>query len=338
MQCGDLEWFYCHNGQIMDANQAQKKRFAIFEKIKREFQNAHNRSKDCLPPTGLDESIYYRCEGNPPSVDNALNNPWVKRVEDFGVTSAKGVKRIEDTAAYLGVLPPPLMGMNFLLKSRISRNPRVMQENIEAIYLLRFITDPYENLSEVVNIIIDSIVNQMPPTRKRKLSDYINAIQYASNRNTRINFDDRFGVEPIVDTSVKNFAIGVGAEVMTESNIRNFIVTAIITRIVAAIVSKHRSFFKPFGGPKKVISRTVIVATIIYSYGTIEKMSEAARRLKSKNRAVYDAMDKSQITMAYYFVEEELSPLITLAASPSNAASDDAFVAEIRHLINKYKN
>lgn len=86
-----------------------------------------------------------------------------------------------------------------------------------------------------------------------------------------------------------------------------------------------------------MISRTVIVATLIYSYGTIEKMAEAAIRLKNKNRAVYDAMDKSQITMAYYFVEEELSPLITLAASPSNAASDDAFVAEIRHLINKYK-
>ncbi|MCB6145545.1 hypothetical protein LHK12_11940 [Providencia rettgeri] len=213
-----------------------------------------------------------------------------------------------------------------------------MQENIEAIYLLRFINDPYENLSEVVNIIIDSIVNQMPPTRKQKLSDYIQMVKTQSNQNQIINFEDRFNVKRDIDVGVKNFAIGVGAEVMTESKIRNFIVTAIITRIVAAIVSKHRSFFKPFGGPKKVISRAVIVATIIYSYGTIEKMSEAARRLKNKNRAVYDAMDKSQITMAYYFVEEELSPLITLAASPSNAASDDAFVAEIRHLINKYKN
>ncbi len=117
-----------------------------------------------------------------------------------------------------------------------------MQENIEAIYLLRFINDPYENLSEVVNIIIDSIVNQMPPTRKQKLSDYIQMVKTQSNQNQIINFEDRFNVKRDIDVGVKNFAIGVGAEVMTESKIRNFIVTAIITRIVAAIVSKHRSF------------------------------------------------------------------------------------------------
>lgn len=337
MQCSDLEWFYCHNGEIMDANEATEKRFAIFRKIGRELKNAHNRSKECLPPTGLDESIYYRCEGNTPTVKNALNNPWVKRTEDFGVTSAKGVTRLVDTATELGVFPPQMMGMNYLLKSRISRNPRVIQENIEAVYLLRFIHDPYENISEVVNIIIGSIISQMSPMRKQKLSDYIQMGSVVSNRNKTINFEDRFDVEERVNTSVKNFAIGAGINAMAESNIRKFIVMAIITQLVAAVVVKYPSFFKPVS-PKKVIGRAVIVATVIYSYGTIEKMSEAARRLKSKNLAVYDAMDKSQITMAYYFVEEELGALITLAASPSNAASDDAFIAEIRHLINKYKD
>ncbi|ENZ0174956.1 hypothetical protein [Providencia rettgeri] len=338
MQCGDLEWFYCKNGEIMDANEAMEKRLAIYRRILKNLKSAHNRSNEYLPPSGLDESIYYRCDGDEPSVKTALSNPWVKGTEDFGVTSVKGVKRTIDTAAELGVIPPTLRGMDFILKSRVSRNPRVMQENVEAIYLLRFVYDPYENLSEVINIVIGSIVSQMPPTRKRKLSDYIQMASTVSNINKPINFNDRFDVEQRVNVSVRNFAEGVTIDVMTESQIRNFIVTAIITRIVASIITKHPSFFKPFGGPRAVISRTVIAATLIYSYGTIEKMAEAARRLKNKNRAVYNAMDKSQITMAYYFVEEELSPLITLAASPSNAASDDAFVAEIRHLINKYKN
>lgn len=337
MQCSDLEWFYCHNGEVMDANEATEKRFAIFRKIERELKNAHNRSKECLPPTGLDESIYYRCEGDSPSVENALNNPWVKRVEDYGVTSAKGVKRIEDTAVYLGVFPPQIMGMSFLLKSRITRNPRVMQENIEAVYLLRFIHDPYTNFSEVINIILGEIIKNMTPARKQKLSNYINTVQNLSNINKVSNVVDLPDIRGGIDKSFKNFVIESTPGLLAESTIRKFIVAAIITKIVESIVLKHRSFFKPVR-PKTVISRAVIVATVIYSYGTIEKMSEATRRLKNKNRAVYDAMDKSQITMAYYFVEEELGPLITLAASPSNSASDDAFVAEISHLINKYKN
>ncbi|EOE5319851.1 hypothetical protein AB7Y04_08215 [Providencia rettgeri] len=321
----------------MDANEATEKRFAIFRKIERELKNAHNRSKECLPPTGLDESIYYRCEGDSPSVENALNNPWVKRVEDYGVTSAKGVKRIEDTAVYLGVFPPQIMGMSFLLKSRITRNPRVMQENIEAVYLLRFIHDPYTNFSEVINIIFGEIIKNMTPARKQKLSNYINTVQNLSNINKVSNVVDLPDIRGGIDKSFKNFVIESTPGLLAESTIRKFIVAAIITKIVESIVLKHRSFFKPVR-PKTVISRAVIVATVIYSYGTIEKMSEATRRLKNKNRAVYDAMDKSQITMAYYFVEEELGPLITLAASPSNSASDDAFVAEISHLINKYKN
>ncbi|HEF8771095.1 hypothetical protein AB7179_05300 [Providencia manganoxydans] len=338
MQCGDLEWFYCKNGEIMDANEAMEKRLVIYRRILKNLKSAHNRSNECLPPSGLDESIYYRCDGDEPSVKTALSNPWVKGTEDFAITSAKGVKRSINTAAELGVLPPPLQGMNFLLKSRVSQNPRIMKENVEAIYLLRFVYDPYENFSEVINIIIGAIVSQMPPPRRRKLSDYIQMASTVSNINKPINFNDRFDIEQRVNVSVRHFAEGVTIDIMTESQIRKFIVTAIITRIVAFIVTKHPSFFKPLGGPRAVISRTIIAATLIYSYGTIEKMSEAARRLKNKNRVVYDAMNKSQITMAYYFVEEELSPLITLAASPSNAASDDAFVAEIVNLISKYKN
>ncbi|MEY0302111.1 MAG: hypothetical protein ACQEWL_11285 [Pseudomonadota bacterium] len=338
MQCGDLEWFYCKNGEIMDANEAMEKRLVIYRRILKNLKSAHNRSNECLPPSGLDESIYYWCDGDEPSVKTALSNPWVKGTEDFAITSAKGVKRSINTAAELGVLPPPLQGMNFLLKSRVSQNPRIMKENVEAIYLLRFVYDPYENFSEVINIIIGAIVSQMPPPRRRKLSDYIQMASTVSNINKPINFNDRFDIEQRVNVSVRHFAEGVTIDIMTESQIRKFIVTAIITRIVAFIVTKHPSFFKPLGGPRAVISRTVIAATLIYSYGTIEKMSEAARRLKNKNRAVYDAMNKSQITMAYYFVEEELSPLITLAVSPSNAASDDAFVAEIVNLISKYKN
>ena len=50
----------------------------------------------------------------------------------------------------------------------------------------------------------------------------------------------------------------------------------------------------------------------------------------------YNAISKSKITMAYYFVEDELSPLITLAASPSNAISDDAFITKTLKLMKKH--
>ncbi len=50
----------------------------------------------------------------------------------------------------------------------------------------------------------------------------------------------------------------------------------------------------------------------------------------------YNTMSKSKITTAYYFVEEELDPLITLAASPSNAVSDDAFITKTLKLMKKH--
>ncbi|QKJ49716.1 hypothetical protein G9394_16315 [Proteus vulgaris] len=353
MQCGDLEWFYCKEGEILNANEAMEKRLIIYKKIGRELKIAHNlaqktwqyedsssinqnRSKGCSS-NRLDEFIYYKCEGSAPSVEVALNNPWVKYIEDFGITSAKGVSRTIDTFIELGILPPALEGMNYVLKSRLSRKPRIIQENIEAIYLLRFVYDPYENITEVVNIIIDTIINNMSPSRKQKLSDYINAITNVSNLGNTVSFQDRFDVRPQVNSSVRNFATDVGVDIMADSKIRKFIVSAIITQMVAGIITNYPSFFKPFR-PTQIIKRTTLVATLMYAYGTIEKMSEAAKRLENKNKVVYDVMNKSKITMAYYFVEEELGSLITLAASPSSVASDDAFISEVRHLINKYKN
>lgn len=52
MQCGDLEWFYCKNGEIMDANKAMEKRLAIYRRILKNLKSAHNRSNECLPLTG----------------------------------------------------------------------------------------------------------------------------------------------------------------------------------------------------------------------------------------------------------------------------------------------
>ncbi|MGJ3353004.1 hypothetical protein [Providencia sp. Je.9.19] len=337
MQCTDLEWFYCNNGEIMDANKAMEKRFEIFRKIGQELKNAHNRSNECLPPSGLDESIYYRCEGDVPSVETALNNPWVKRTEDIGVTSAMGVKRAVETAAHLGVIPPPLQGMNFLLKSRISRNPRIMQENIEAIYLLRFVVNPYDSFAEVINIIIASITNNMAPSRKQKLSDYISGIKNLTDINQFSNVIDLPDIRADINKSFKNFTIKTSANVASESTIRKFIINGILTGIISTIALRYPELFTPIS-TSTVIKRSVVIATVLYSYGTIEKMSQAAIRLKSKNLAVYTAMNESKITMAYYFVEDELSPLITLAASPSNAVSDDAFIAELRHLMTKYKS
>ncbi|WP_311753884.1 hypothetical protein [Proteus columbae] len=48
MQCSDLQWFYCKDGEIMDANEAMEKRLALYRKIGRELKNAHNRSKECI--------------------------------------------------------------------------------------------------------------------------------------------------------------------------------------------------------------------------------------------------------------------------------------------------
>ncbi|MEQ4898087.1 hypothetical protein ABN102_15400 [Proteus vulgaris] len=45
MQCGDLEWFYCKDGEILNANEAMEKRLIIYKKIGRELKSAHNLAK-----------------------------------------------------------------------------------------------------------------------------------------------------------------------------------------------------------------------------------------------------------------------------------------------------
>lgn len=42
MQCGDLEWFYCKDGEILNANEAMEKRLIIYKKIGRELKSAHS--------------------------------------------------------------------------------------------------------------------------------------------------------------------------------------------------------------------------------------------------------------------------------------------------------
>lgn len=65
-------------------------------------------------------------------------------------------------------------------------------------------------------------------------------------------------------------------------------------------------------------------------------MARAAQRLKEKNHAVYQALDRAQLSLIYYFLEDELANFVSLAAKPSGWSADEAFVQEVRSLIARY--
>lgn len=86
-------------------------------------------------------------------------------------------------------------------------------------------------------------------------------------------------VKIITDEYIDNKTAHMIPMVAINSILRKYLVTAISSGIIAAVAYKFPALFSQ---KELVIKRSVVVATLLYSYGTIEKMARAAQRLKEK--------------------------------------------------------
>lgn len=331
--CNDfdpMDQFYCRDGEIADISEEAKERIYFIRRIMRFLKKLLSERKtetSCKPYTGLGESIYYQCADSEPSVETAMSRIPDALIKDIAVTSYHGAERAVNT---LADFPFPVIDipMSFLRGKRLSGGYQIMKENAEAIYLLRFLADPYENFKEAIDIIVSAVLEDIPLSRRSKIARFIendiNKTRYKEVESDVRTFTDRY-----IDNKTAHYTpIVIGNSVL-----RRYIVTAIFAGVIAAVAYKFPVLFSQ---KELVIKRSVVIATLLYSYGTIEKMARAAQRLKERNYAVYQALDRAQLSLIYYFLEDELANFVLLAAKPSGRSADEAFVQEVRSLIARY--
>lgn len=332
--CNDfdpMDQFYCRDGEIADISEEAKERIYFIRRIMRFLKKLLSERKtetSCKPYTGLGESIYYQCADSEPSVETAMSRIPDALIKDIAVTSYHGAERTINT---LADFPFPVIDipMSFLRHKRLSGGYQILKENTEAIYLLRFLADPYENFKEAIEIIVSAVLEDIPASRRRKLDSFF---------QTDILELKREGVKKQLELITNDFFDSKTAHytpiVIGNSVLRRYIVTAISAGVIAAVAYKFPALFSK---KELIIKRAVVIATLLYSYGTIEKMARAAQRLKERNYAVYQALDRAQLSLIYYFLEEELKTFVVLAAKPEGSSADDAFVQEVRSLIVRYR-
>lgn len=331
--CNDfdpMDQFYCRDGEITDISEEVKARIYTNRRIIRFLRKLLTERKTetaCKPYTGLGESIYYQCADSEPSVETAMSRIPDALIKDIAVTSYHGAERAVNT---LADFPFPVIDipMSFLRGKRLSGGYQIMKENAEAIYLLRFLADPYENFKEAIEIIVSAALEDMPVSRRKMLNNFFQE-NIIRSKKEEIEKDTLVFTNDYIDDKTAHYTpIVIGNSVL-----RKYLVTAISSGIIAAVTYKFPDLFSQ---KELVIKRSVVIATLLYSYGTIEKMARAAQRLKERNYAVYQALDRAQLSLIYYFLEDELANFVLLAAKPSGRSADEAFVQEVRSLIARY--
>lgn len=332
--CNDfdpMDQFYCRDGEIADISEEAKERIYFIRRIMRFLKKLLSERKtetSCKPYTGLGESIYYQCADSEPSVETAMSRIPDALIKDIAVTSYHGAERTINT---LADFPFPVIDipMSFLRHKRLSGGYQILKENTEAIYLLCFLADPYENFKEAIEIIVSAVLEDIPVSRKEKLRDLV--VKDTSKINRYKSEQD---IMLLSDSFMDDKTAHYAPIIIGNSVLRRYIITAISAGVIAAVAYKFPALFSK---KELIIKRSVVIATLLYSYGTIEKMARAAQRLKERNYAVYQALDRAQLSLIYYFLEEELKTFVVLAAKPEGTSADDAFVQEVRSLIARYR-
>lgn len=332
--CNDfdpMDQFYCRDGEIADISEEAKERIYFIRRIMRFLKKLLSERKtetSCKPYTGLGESIYYQCADSEPSVETAMSRIPDALIKDIAVTSYHGAERTINT---LADFPFPVIDipMSFLRHKRLSGGYQILKENTEAIYLLRFLADPYENFKEAIEIIVSAVLEDIPVSRKEKLRDLVVKDKSKINR-----YKSEQDIMLLSDSFMDDKTAHYAPIIIGNSVLRRYIITAISAGVIAAVAYKFPALFSK---KELIIKRSVVIATLLYSYGTIEKMARAAQRLKERNYAVYQALDRAQLSLIYYFLEEELKTFVVLAAKPEGTSADDAFVQEVRSLIARYR-
>lgn len=270
-------WWYCSpEGRILELHEQPfyTERQALSRSLRKGYENLKNKS--------LEEMA------------EAISDQAVSGTLGLIETTALGLDRLSDVYLY-----------HHLLRAPLSKNP-VFDRDVEAIHLLVYAKNPSEVVNIAGTIIGEYIYENLDEQQKNQLQKMLFATDEFNNLDVGESFINEYAY------------YGIFNEI--PSLAENTIIRKIILSIIIYLITK-RAFFrlKLFKSKvnlknKKKLSKgwIDIIVVLVSSYGFIEKLDRASKRLRTLSPELYYRLDNKQLSLTYLFFEEDISPILNI--------------------------
>lgn len=270
-------WWYCSpEGWILELHEQPfyTERQALSRSLRKGYENLKNKS--------LEEMA------------EAISDQAVSGTLGLIETTALGLDRLSDVYLY-----------HHLLRAPPSKNP-VFDRDVEAIHLLVYAKNPSEVVNIAGTIIGEYIYENLDEQQKNELNKIL---------NTR---------ELSIDTDATKYKVNELAYYNGFNEVPSFIENTVVRKLLLSIIIYlitrsailRLNIFKSKASlkNKKKLSKGWIDITIVLvsSYGFIEKLDRASRRLRALSPELYYRLDNKQLSLTYLFFEEDISPILNI--------------------------
>ncbi|MCW2257892.1 hypothetical protein M2263_003983 [Providencia alcalifaciens] len=194
------------------------------------------------------------------------------------------------------------------LSTTTKYNP-IFDRDAEAIHLLFYAKNPFEIIEVAASIISEYIYENLDKSQIESLNKFLVKNENIVNNDIgreRFNEFAYFKLANEIPSMVEN------------SIVKKMIISALIYLIA------RRAFFnlnifkrKEKLKTKPSLSKGYVDLFLILtsSYGIIEKLDGASKRLKVISPDLYSRLDKEKLSLTYFFFEKEVSPILTILGS-----------------------
>lgn len=194
------------------------------------------------------------------------------------------------------------------LSTTTKYNP-IFDRDAEAIHLLFYAKNPFEIIEVAASIISEYIYENLDKRQIESLNKFL-----VKNENI-VNND--IGRERFNELAYFKLANEIPSMV-ENSIVKKMIISALIYLIARRAflnlnVFKRKEKLKTKPSLSKGYVDLFLILTS--SYGIIEKLDRASKRLKVISPDLYSRLDKEKLSLTYFFFEKEVSPILTILGS-----------------------
>lgn len=293
-------WWYCSpEGWILELHEQPfyTERQALSRSLRKGYENLKNKS--------LEEMA------------EAISDQAVSGTLGLIETTALGLDRLSDVYLY-----------HHLLRAPPSKNP-VFDRDVEAIHLLVYAKNPSEVVNIAGTIIGEYIYENLDEQQKNELNKIL---------NTR---------ELSIDTDATKYKVNELAYYNGFNKVPSFIENTVVRKLLLSIIIYlitrsailRLNIFKSKASlkNKKKLSKWWIDITVVLvsSYGFIEKLDRASRRLRALSPELYYRLDNKQLSLTYLFFEEDISPILNIIENKNSHDTYELLQAYVALLNSK---
>lgn len=293
-------WWYCSpEGWILELHEQPfyTERQALSRSLRKGYENLKNKS--------LEEMA------------EAISDQAVSGTLGLIETTALGLDRLSDVYLY-----------HHLLRAPPSKNP-VFDRDVEAIHLLVYAKNPSEVVNIAGTIIGEYIYENLDEQQKNELNKIL---------NTR---------ELSIDTDATKYKVNELAYYNGFNKVPSFIENTVVRKLLLSIIIYlitrsailRLNIFKSKASlkNKKKLSKWWIDITVVLvsSYGFIEKLDRAYRRLRALSPELYYRLDNKQLSLTYLFFEEDISPILNIIENKNSHDTYELLQAYVALLNSK---